>query len=171
MLLTKVLQTILEVQDGAGISPCDNSSFLAILVPGATIVRPNSALEEFLRVGVEVGDGLGFWGDGLEILRGNLLSPAEDVVTSPRDLGQHGTMRDWAIGAVEDEVIRHSIDLNSEERIWVDFPTLLERGTPETNQFPWRNEGGVKASCAHDHVELLLSISCLDSLLGYFFNR
>lgn len=75
---------VLELQDKPDVCNCDESCFLAVLVPGATVVRPNSAHKELLRVAVEVGDGSSLGGNGFHTLCGNglhtlcgdLLSPA-----------------------------------------------------------------------------------------------
>lgn len=92
----------------------------------------------------------------LDILGGNLLRPAQDVVARPRHLRQHRPVGDRAVGPVEDKVVRHGIDLHCEERLRVGLPALVEDGAVAADELPRRNEAGVEASRADDHVKLLL---------------
>lgn len=63
MLGTEIFQGVLEVQDGARVGARDAARLLSILVPRAALVSPDGALQEFLRVGIEVGDAFSFRGN------------------------------------------------------------------------------------------------------------
>lgn len=57
VLTTHVLKTILEVQDATGIDARHVARVLAILIPTATFVCPDSTLEEFLRPSIIIING------------------------------------------------------------------------------------------------------------------
>lgn len=74
-------------------------------------------------------------------------------------------MRDGTVRSVEHVVVRHCVDLDGQKSIWVGLPSLVQSCTVETDEFPWRDEAGIKASSAYNHVELFFSFCCLDAFL------
>lgn len=121
-----------------------------------------AALEE--KSGTKI-QACGGWRELPDILTCDLLSPAHDILRRPLHNREQGAVTDGTIRTIEHEIIRHSRRADTEIRLGIARPLLLERAAVGASQLEVRLEGDVEARCGDDDVDFLDALGRLDARL------